>query len=46
MEGIIIWIALHKAGIEIRLPEAEVKKVFNRISHFGKRNCKLEKTII
>jgi len=46
MEGIIIWIALHKAGIEVRLPEAEVKKVFNRISHFGKRNCKLEKTII
>ncbi len=46
MEGIIIWIALQKSGIEVKLPEADVTKVFNQISHFGRRNCKLERTLI
>ena len=46
MEGIIIWIALHRSGIKVKLPGVKVRKVFDRISHFGRRNCKLERTLI
>jgi hypothetical protein len=46
MEGIIIWIALQKAKINVKLADKEVAKLFEFISHFGKRNCKLERTLI
>ncbi len=46
MEGIIIWIAAQKSSIRVRLPGAKVRRVFERISHFGKRNRKLERTLI
>lgn len=46
MEGIIMWIALQKAKISINLTEEKVARVFDRLSHFGKRHCKLERTII
>lgn len=46
MEGIIMWIAAQKSSIRVRLPGTKVRKVFERISHFGKRNRKLERTLI
>lgn len=46
MEGIIMWIAAQKSGIRVRLPGTKVRRVFERISHFGKRNRKLERTLI
>ena len=46
MEGIIMWIAAQKSGIRVRLPGPKVRRVFERISHFGKRNCKLQRTLI
>ena len=46
MEGIIMWIALQKAKIDVKLTDERVAKVFDRLSHFGKRYCKLERTII
>lgn len=46
MEGIIIWIALQKANINIELTNKKAIKIFERLSHFGKRGCKLEKTLI
>lgn len=46
MEGLIIWIAIQKSNIKIKLMEGEIEKLFNLISHFGSRNRKLERTII
>lgn len=46
MEGIIIWIAVQQANINIELADKEVAKLFEFISHFGKRNRKLERTLI
>jgi len=36
MEGIIMWIALQKAKIDIKSTDERVAKVFDRLSHFGK----------
>lgn len=46
MEGLIIWIAIQKSNIKIKLMEGEIEKLFYLISHFGSRNRKLERTII
>ena len=46
MEGIIIWIAVQKSRINVKLADEKVANLFEFISHFGKRNCKLEKTLI
>ena len=46
MEGIIIWIAIQKANIKLTLMEGKIEKLFRSIRHYGKRNCKLEKTLI
>jgi hypothetical protein len=46
MEGIIIWIAIQKANIKLTLMEGKIEKLFRNIRHFGKRNCKLERTLI
>ena len=46
MEGIIIWIAIQKANIKLTLMEGKIEKLFRGIRHYGKRNCKLEKTLI
>jgi hypothetical protein len=46
MEGIIIWIAIQKANIKLTLMEGKIENLFRCIRHYGKRNCKLEKTLI
>jgi hypothetical protein len=46
MEGLIMWIAVQKSNIKLTLMEGEIEKLFNFISHFGRRNCKLERTLI
>ena len=46
MEGLIIWIAIQKSNTKIKLADGEVLKLFNFISHFGKQNCKLQRTLI
>jgi len=46
MEGIIIWIAIQKANIKLTLMEGKIENLFRCIRHYGKRNCKLERTLI
>lgn len=46
MEGLIIWIAIQKSNTKIKLADGEILKLFNFISHFGKQNCKLQRTLI
>ena len=46
MEGLIIWIALKKSNIHIKLADGVLRKMFNLIAHFGSRNRKMEKTLI
>jgi hypothetical protein len=46
MEGLIIWIAIQKSNIKLKLAEGENLKMFKLISHFGRRDCKLQRTLI
>lgn len=46
MEGLIIWIAIQKSNINLKLADGEILKMFKLISHFGRRDCKLERTLI
>jgi hypothetical protein len=46
MEGLIMWIAVQKSNIKLTLMEGKIEKLFRGIRHYGKRNCKLERTLI
>jgi hypothetical protein len=46
MEGLIIWIAIQKSNIKLKLAEGEILKMFNLITHFGRQNRKLQRTLI
>jgi len=46
MEGIIIWIAVKKSMIDLKIVDSELKTLFESIKHFGKANIKLKKSLI
>lgn len=46
MEGIIIWIAVKKSMIDLKIVDSELKTFFKSIKHFGKANIKLKKSLI
>lgn len=46
MEGLIMWIAVQKSNIKLTLMEGKIENLFRCIRHYGKRNCKLERTLI
>jgi hypothetical protein len=46
MEGLIIWIAIKKSNIKLKLADGEILKIFKLISHFGRQDCKLQRTLI
>lgn len=46
MEGIIIWIAVKKSMIKLKIVDGEIQKLFKSIKHFGKTNLKLKRTLI